>query len=474
MALLYLLIGGKPMNLIKKVIVKIMLYICIIIVGFIILFGSGFSAYASEEYKTVLEELKSDPKFNEEDYPDKIDDYNLYVMQIAETRNKELILYAYQPSHIKYDLQATKISLSYGFSKDGKNLTPRLYPLKLLDTEGVFDKYLVSNYEVPNDNYRYYNLISIYRTFNNKIDGDINDIYHDWSDKAISVGQQWCAYNINDSVAYEVGTFNTMQINTTLNFPILFENGLKWGNFIGKFDWGDCWIICFNAPSYAIKHIYDADVSYTKQSIKKTWALGPGTSYEKGNIETETISLKDEDTMTYKGDGLFARKYQWNRILSNTEFISNIENDNNKINLNADAKKIILESEWVFTYAITERTGQYFEFSNYETYTEISDVGILRLHFMDTTGMIYDLGVVNSLTSPNGLYGGYGTTKILDTITGFFQKLFAILGFVVLILIFMFFSNLLTPFIMILKEIWKTIKYVLSLPFKLIKWIFKK
>ena len=43
------------MNLIKKVIVKIMLYICIIIVGFIILFGSGFSAYASEEYKTVLE-----------------------------------------------------------------------------------------------------------------------------------------------------------------------------------------------------------------------------------------------------------------------------------------------------------------------------------------------------------------------------------------------------------------------------------
>ena len=143
------------MNLIKKVIVKIMLYICIIIVGFIILFGSGFSAYASEEYKTVLEELKSDPKFNEEDYPDKIDDYNLYVMQIAETRNKELILYAYQPSHIKYDLQATKISLSYGFSKDGKNLTPRLYPLKLLDTEGVFDKYLVSNYEVPNDNYRY-------------------------------------------------------------------------------------------------------------------------------------------------------------------------------------------------------------------------------------------------------------------------------------------------------------------------------
>ena len=168
------------------------------------------------------------------------------------------------------------------------------------------------------------------------------------------------------------------------------------------------------------------------------------------------------------------REYQWNKILSNTKFIENVENDNNKVSLNEDVKKIILESEWVFTYAITERTGQNFEFSRYETYTEISDVGILRLHFMDTTGMTYDLGVVNSLTSPNGLYGGYGTNKILEELGNFFQKLFAILGLVVLVLILLFVSNLLTPFISILKEIWKAIKYVLSLPFRLLKWVFKR
>lgn len=126
--------------------------------------------------------------------------------------------------------------------------------------------------------------------------------------------------------------------------------------------------------------------------------------------------------MTYKGDGLEAREYKWNKILSSTEFVEQVENDTNKIDLNDDAKSIILESEWVFTYAITERTGQYFEYSRHETYTEISDVGILRLHFMDTSGMTYDLGVVNSLTSPNDKSSGHSTIQIINTITNFFKN----------------------------------------------------
>lgn len=462
------------LNITGVIIKKILALLFLFVLCSVYLFGFVLSANASEEYTPLLEELQSDPKFNMEDYPDKIEDYNLYVIQLAETISKELILYVYQPSHIKYDLQATKISLSYGFSKDGKGLSPTLYPLKLLDTDGVFDKYIVSNYKVPSDNHRYYNLVSIYRTFNLDIDGEQEDIYHDWADKAISVGQQWCAYNINDSVAYEMATFNTMKIDTKLNGCLMFHNGFKLSNFVGSFDWGDCWYMCFNAPDYAIKHIYDGDLSYTKQFVKENWALGPGTTIEKEKNETISITLTDEDIMTYKGDGLGAREYKWNKILSSTDFIEQVENDTNKINLNDDAKSIILESEWVFTYAITERTGQYFEYSRHETYTEISDVGILRLHFMDTSGMTYDLGVVNSLTSPNGSYSGYGTTKILDTISEFFQKLFAILGIVVLVLVLMFFSNLLSPVITILKAIWNVIKYVISLPVKFLKWVFRR
>lgn len=457
----------------KTIIKYIVSPVLLLLVSLIMLLGSGFSAYAAEEYKTVLEELKSDPNFNESDYPDKIDDYNLYVMQIAETGNKELIIYVYQPSHIKYDLQATKISLSYGFSKDGKNLTPKLYPLKLLDTEGVFDKYLVSNYEVSKDNYRYYNLISIYRTFNNKIDKNTTDKF-DFTDISIPVGQQWCAYNINDSVAYEMGTFKTMKIDTILNEDFSFKNVFKLNNLVGNFDKGNCWFICFNAPDYAIKHIYDGDLSYTKQYVLEQWSLGNGTTITKSEPETNTITLKDEDIMTYKGDGLFAREYKWNKILSSSEFIEQVENDTNKITINNDVKELIKQSEWVFTYAITQSTSLSVETYTKVDYYDIFDVGILRLHFMDTSGMTYDLGVVNSLTNPDNISGGYGTTKIIEELGNFFQKLFAILGLVVLVLILLFVSNLLTPFISILKEILKAIKYVLSLPFKIIKWIFKR
>lgn len=461
------------LNITGVIIKKILALLFLFVLCSVYLFGFVLSANASEEYTPLLEELQSDPKFNMEDYPDKIDDYNLYVIQLAETTSKELILYVYQPSHIKYDLQATKISLSYGFSKDGKGLSPALYPLKLLDTDGVFDKYVVSNYKVPSDNHRYYNLVSIYRTFNDKLDKNTTDKF-DFSDIAISVGQQWCAYNINDSVAYEMATFNTMKIDTILNESFPFKNGFKLNNLVGSFDKGKCWFMCFNAPDYAIKHIYDGDLSYTKQYVLEQWSLGNGTTITKREPEKTTITLTDEDIMTYKGDGLGAREYKWNKILSSTDFIEQVENDTNKISIDSDVKELIKQSEWVFTYAITETTSLSVETYTQLNYYDIFDVGILRLHFMDTSGMTYDLGVVNSLTNPDNIDGGYSTTKILDTISEFFQKLFAILGIVVLVLILMFFSNLLSPVITILKTIWNVIKYVISLPIKFLKWVFRR
>ncbi len=461
------------LNITGVIIKKILALLFLFVVCSVYLFGFVLSANASEEYTPLLEELQSDPKFNIEDYPDKIEDYNLYVIQLAETTSKELILYVYQPSHIKYDLQATKISLSYGFSKDGKGLSPTLYPLKLLDTDGVFDKYIVSNYKVPSDNHRYYNLVSIYRTFNDKLDKNTTDKF-DFSDIAISIGQQWCAYNINDSVAYEMATFNTMKIDTILNESFPFKNGFKLNNLVGSFDKGKCWFMCFNAPDYAIKHIYDGDLSYTKQYVLEQWSLGNGTTITKREPEKTTITLTDEDIMTYKGDGLGAREYKWNKILSSTDFIEQVENDTNKISIDSDVKELIKQSEWVFTYAITETTSLSVETYTQLNYYDIFDVGILRLHFMDTSGKTYDLGVVNSLTNPDNIDGGYSTTKILDTISEFFQKLFAILGVVVLVLVLMFFSNLLSPVITILKTIWNVIKYVISLPVKFLKWVFRR
>lgn len=443
----------------------------VLVIAFLWLFASPANVNATSE-ANVMTDLKSDPNFYEDDYADVSDNYSLVVIQVAETKEKELIVYVYQPSHKTIDLLGTKISISYGFSKNGKGLEPKVYALELLSTYDKFDKYLVKDFKVPNETRRYYNIVSIFRNSNSKID-ELKDDYGDFTDIAISVGQQWYAYDINDTIAYEMGTFETMVIDTKIVEHFDFKNGLTWGSFVGQIEKGDCWFIAFNCEDYVIKHIYDADMSYIEQKVDILHSLIDKTEY--GEKEPKTITLTDNDIMSYTGEGFGARTFEWNRILSSSDFITNVEN--NEVIFKDDVKKTIEQSQWVFTFAETVRVENKYGAQDYEyreTYYEISDVGVLRLHFLDTNGKTYDLGVVNSLFDPDNVPGGVGTTKILETIQDFFEKLFAILGLIVLVIVLMFISNLLTPFIMVLKTIGQVVIYILSIPFKILKWVFKR
>lgn len=66
-------------------------------------------------------------------------------------------------------------------------------------------------------------------------------------------------------------------------------------------------------------------------------------------------------------------------------------------------------SQWVITYDITPCTiefvgGTYV--SSYKYHYKVFDSGILRISFQDILGKFYDLGVINSLTSPDSISGG--------------------------------------------------------------------
>ena len=52
----------------------------------------------SIEYSEVLDDLKKDASFQESNYPERPTDYSLNIIQIAESVNKELFVYVYQPS----------------------------------------------------------------------------------------------------------------------------------------------------------------------------------------------------------------------------------------------------------------------------------------------------------------------------------------------------------------------------------------
>ena len=468
----------------KNKILKICNLIAIVVLSSLLVLFALVDVYSvklvnAATSQEVISDLRKDKSFDENNYPYVKDDYGLYVIQIAESENKELFVYAYQPCHDTYDLVGTKISISYGYSVDGSGLKPQLYNLQLISTSGTLDKYYVQGFTVPNDGDRYYNIVEIFRMANSEIDNI--DPSFPKTDIAYSVGQQWYCCDLNKSKHYEMNTFDTLFVETVFNGNINFPDGFKLGNLVGISGSADCWFYCFNQDDYIIKHIFDADLNYSIRSVKDRYSAGSNNhTLEYFNERlNQILRLKDTDVMTYSGGGLRSRSYEWNRILSSSEFIKIAEEQ--KVTFSVEQKEKINASQWVFTYLETERTHDRYGSSMsggvyyIDNYSDLYDVGLLRLHFQDITGKYYDIGVVNDLTDPDNIADGHGSLKSLsEMLEEFFEKLLKlillIIGIVLLILILRFYP----PVRDLLKFVWKAIKTVISAPFKLLKKIFKK
>ena len=458
----------KTLNLIAVFVLVNM----VVFLGLLAALASGVIIANAETSPEVLQDLRKDKDFDENNYPYVKDDYGLYVIQVAESANKELFVYAYQPCHDTYDLVGTKISISYGFSIDGSGLSPQLYNLQLISTSGTLDKYYVEDFTVPNDGDRYYNIVEIFRVVNTEIDGE-QDPSFPKTDKAYSVGQQWYCYDLNKSKRYEMNTFDTLPVETVFNSFVNFPNGIQWENLFGAFDNCDCWFYCFNVDDYVVTHIFDADLNYSvRDAVHGTGLFYDETEYSNERVN-QVLTLKDTDVMSYIGRGLLARSYKWNRILSSEEFIKIAEGQ--KVKFVESDKEKILSSQWVFTYLETEKRYQFTDRYNFTYYSDVYDVGLLRLHFQDMSGNYYDLGVVNDLTDPDDISSGSGSLKSLTEAFGEFWDMFIkvvliIVGVILLVLLL----NFVTPVMGILKFILKAIVFVVSAPFKLLKKLFKK
>lgn len=292
----------KICNLIAIVILSILL----VLLMFVDIYGVKIAS--AETSAEVLQDLRKDKDFNENDYPYVSDDYGLHVIQIAESSNKELFVYAYQPCHDTYDLLGTKISISYGYSLNGAGLTPKLYNLRLISTSGTLDKYYVDGFTVPNDGDRYYNIVEIFRMVHTDLD-EIDEAFPT-TDKAYPVGQQWYCYDLNGSKHYEMNTFETLPVETVFNSSVRVSNGFTFNTLLAIPESCDIWFYCFNQEDYIIKHIYDADLTYSMDYIQKgvDWIFTQDVSITT-IFTNETLTLKDSDTMTYKGNGLAYPKH---------------------------------------------------------------------------------------------------------------------------------------------------------------------
>lgn len=465
------------------------------------------TAYASTQYTDVLDDLRKDESFEISNYSnmtldyinkvntdtDKTNDQELMeVISIAESSADELYIYVYQPTHNELDLIATAISLSTDYSADGQNIYPNVYDLELVSTYSVFDKYVVKDFKVNDEVYRYYNLVALYREYNSTIDKVVSGGESTGSEIAMSIGQQWSVYYLNDKLVYEMGTFETLEITPTFTGNFEFQNGLTWGSLVGSFNRGQAWFISFNVEDYIVKHIYDADLSYKirEMSYSTGVLIDPiptyfpygsnyddnqainkdDTDYETGGFSEFKITLDDEDEMTYKGDGLLAKEYSWNRITSSTDFLERATEQG--VTISDECKQAVSQGQWVFSFLETESNTISGSTSTYYKY-DIEDITILRLHFIDIHDDVYNMGVVSDRVNPDNKADGTGSGLDFNFEENF-QKLFAIIMLVILLIVLGYIFPIASIIIKIFSVIINAIYFVISLPFKLIGKLFKQ
>ena len=181
------------------------------------------SAFAdTQQYTSALTDLQKDSSFNTADYPDKADDYAIRFIQIAESTDKELFVYTYQPSQKTTYLVATEINMSLSESVDGT----QLYGLTLINSDGVFCKYKVNGVTVSSDVVRYYNITSIYRDWMKGIDketGNDNIV----NGVAFSVGRKYTVITSDGKVTYDCSDIEVVKIENKWNSAIIYPDGFK-------------------------------------------------------------------------------------------------------------------------------------------------------------------------------------------------------------------------------------------------------
>ncbi len=439
----------------KKCLIALLI-ILLALITFNIFVSVSTSVYADTPNSTnVLADLQKDPNFKVSDYLDKADDYSIQVIQIAESTAKELLIYTYQPCQRTCYLLATCVNMSLSEDIQGT----KLYDLEFLSCEGVFCKYKVKDVVVTDTDYRYYNIISIYRAWNEDLDdpsGNDNII----NEVAFSVGKLYKASTVDGKVTYTHEFVETIEIvNPYVGF-LTYSNGFYlWAESCNSH------FIAFDTDKQ-IDFLMEADVYYTFQDFRKdTGTINDGEKPLSKPEETKkTVTyIEKGETLDY---GVFAEKFIWNRISKSEDFINDKDN-----NLTQNAKDQVGKTKWVLRFVETK-----YNFVNSgmagcsETYTKIENVSILRLKFV-TNGRLYDLGAVsNKITSDNVPDGGQSNKW--DVFGWFVDKSGIPVWAFILIIVLIFLAILLPVLGLIFPVVGQALKVVFKAIGKLIKWLF--
>lgn len=441
-------------------------------------------AYAEETqteettYSNVLTDLKKDENFKQKDYPYVEDDYSLQVIQVAESEDNELFIYVYQPSGEKGNLVATSINMS-PYSHQSENLMN--YQLTLLNSSSVFYKYKIEDFQVRDDEVRYYEITSIFRPWIEGVDDKLEN-GNVVTEVAFPVSKLFMATEINGQTIYDCSNLKVVEITDSyvgfLRYPVDINIGVP--NL--TIDQLDNHFIAFSCD-YDIDQLYEAKLSYTSQYVhfSKFAPTGSMENYdwqydtpvpEVANVSSTGIVEIDSEFLWIKNH------YEWEEIQSMSEFLASEDRESihEGVILNTYSFSKITDEglqdlqglDWVLRFSNT----QWYYHLNYgqlDTYfTQISEVTVLQLSF-ETEGVSYNLGVISNKQTGDGQPDN--ETNIFYELAEWVKWLLGIVGIILLVvLVIVLFPVIVT----ILKGLWwlikklgKIILYVISAPFKL-------
>ena len=431
--------------------------LCVFLTG-----AQSFSAVAAEKNKTasgVIEDLSKDASFNAANYPSNAKDYSLSVMQLAESTDKELFIYVYQPSGDK--VRASSINISTTIND---NISYHNYKLELLNFDSTLFKYKVTNFEVKKDPVRYYAISSIYRPFDASI-GDEKSGNNTINEVNYAVNKQYCFGEINGKPYVSCVDIETIVITDKFVGFVRYKDGFKL--YVGACD---SHFVAFNTDK-PIDKLLEADVYYTSQSYSWLFAIGVGQNETFGEKKDNYAYLKYTDKVEHTGDGFFAGTYKWDRIQTVDDFI-NGENRENvyhgavldvKVSskLTNEALNELKGKKWVLRFVETNYTlSSGANGSSSTKSTLIGNVTILRLKF-ETDGITYNLGVIDNKQTGSTEPSNSTDIKVEPNATG--------KGIIYLIL-FVLLLVLLAP---LLPYVLNAVIFIVSLPIKLVSEIIK-
>lgn len=456
---------------------KVLLVLALIISCVLTCFTNSIgSVYASTidvvgGYTDVLDDLQQDESFDPEDYPVIEDDYSLQVIRLAENNDRQLFVYVYQPNQNFGEYVASSINISLTI---GKDLSYENYKLNLANINGVFQKYIVQDLQVLTYSTRYYEIASIFRTFDENIDtpadngNTINEVVY-------KVAKRFCAVTTDDGVKFSTKNIDVITITDKYVGFIRYEDN-PW-DFSTLNRQCDSWFVAFSTD-HLITNLIEADVYYLSQH-KTTYIDYSGTKVYNGDIIEKYAYLDYSQVGSWSQDGLFSMSYSWDRIQSVNDFI----NDPDLV-LTEDGLNDVKGKQWVLRFTetpyntITDVTSAY-TFVSKEEYL-ISDVTILQLKF-ETFGIEYNLGVVDNKQTGDGIPDGRGIT-FWENLLQWFKDIFNVFKIILIILLIVLLLVILAPILpIIFNALWTVLKtivnivvWVISLPFKLVNYISDK